>query len=46
MNAEELINNTEENEEFMAEEINQNIDLVGVPTMNFPEQNFDLNFEI
>ncbi len=43
MNAEELINNTEE---FQAEELNQEVDLVGVPQLNFSEQNFDLNFEI
>ena len=42
MNAEELINNTEE---FQAEELNQDNDLVGLDKMEFPEMNFDLNFE-
>ena len=41
--AQEIIDNEEKEESFIAEELNQDNDLVGLDKMEFPEMNFDLN---
>lgn len=41
----ELIDEAEEDYLDLTEEVNQENDLVGLPKMEFPEMNFDLDFE-
>ncbi len=43
--AQEIIDNSEMEDQFETPELNQDNDLVGLPTMEFPEMNFNLNFE-